>query len=370
MADISVTVGMDKSQFDNGLREVRAQAAAASGTIGQSFAIAGARMQGIVDPLKKFNAGLASSVSAVTGLIGPIGAAVGLATAAYSALTYAGRLAEEQAQKVRAAYDDYAASVAGLNREIERMNMPEQARAAADLASSLKEAREEFVKSIPRRGLDSSGSAFLLSEFQFGADSKMLKEKQEQAFFEKNLEINNRTIEQARREQAERDKIAQARAEEQRVRDAATRETLALDAKALDIELLRAMGKEEEAKNAQIRLNAERAILEIERQSLLTTEEKAKRVATVRAIEMANLSAPVLSEASGIDQANFRSFGGGFVNSGLGSRVLGRGDSIAAETLELQRQFAATQRRIAETLPVKLQQIVDILTRQPIGARA
>lgn len=70
MADAVVVVGMDHSEFRRGLHKIKDDSAAASGAIGRSFSMAGAKLEGASRPFKELTRGINSVVGAGAGLAG------------------------------------------------------------------------------------------------------------------------------------------------------------------------------------------------------------------------------------------------------------------------------------------------------------
>lgn len=330
MADISVTVGMDKSQFDNGLREMRAQAAAASGSVGQSFQVAGAKMQGFFDPVKKFNAGLASGVSAVTGLIGPIAAAIGLATAAFAVFNKAQEEAKKEAARIR--------------EEYERM------------AESIKNSLGGMSKQFGSLGIGSD----LLNQQKL--DEAFAAAQNEALTANVPVEETQRLLQLANEER----KRAQVELDAARVREAD-----------ISVEKSRQIALQEQQRASQEELNNQlnyelslrhnmKQIEEARREEEERRNKEALDFATAyneSERHMSMVQAELQQEQTRRDRAGFAgSFGPGLLGAGLASRALGAADSVPAEML-------AAQRRLAEVVPTKLSELVALSKETLLAVR-
>jgi hypothetical protein len=138
--------------------------------------------------------------------------------------------------------------------------------------------------------------------------------------------LANIDAEAQKRAQAEAERVAaeQRRIEAEELRAARERNRLELEEKSLDIAILRAKGLDDEARKAEIRLDAERRLRELELDPSRTEAEKARMERKIRELERLQLAG--VGASTGADS--------------VGGRFAGAGASLLGAT------FAGSERQI------------------------
>lgn len=330
MADITVVVGMDKTQFDQGLREVRAQAAAASGSVGQSFSVAGAKLQGFFAPITQFSAGMSKAIGAIALPFTLVTTAIGLATSAYQMFNAEQVNAQKEAARVREEYER--------------------------LSASIKQTLGGLAGQFATSGIDPN----LLRQKKI--DDAFSAAQNEALTADVPVEETQRLLQLANEER----KRAQVELDAARVREAD-----------ISVEKSRQIALQEEQRASQAELN-DQLNYELSLRHNMMQIEEARREEDARrnkeAMEFATayneserhmsmVQAELQQEQARRDRAGFAgSFGPGLLGSGLASRALGAADSVPAEML-------AAQRRLAEVVPTKLSELVALSKETLLAVR-